>query len=332
MKISIALCTYNGQQFIEEQLDSILLQTVRPYELVVCDDDSKDGTVELLNSFKKKCTFPVRIYENEVNVGSTINFENAIQRCTGDVIVLCDQDDVWKPIKLETIETAFEHRPEIGYVFSDAEIVDENLNFLGRTLWDSFGFYGDFAEMFAKGEQMRCFLRKQQFITGATIAFRASLKDLILPVPAGTIWIHDGWLVVMAAALGVLGLPLPEKLVLYRQHSAQQSGVPLNVKPTLSERYVSFKHDKQKRGEEWWSFALSYCYLEKRLEDLPNRNSQRSNTMRLIAMARKHLSGRAEIQTARIPRKLFLVLREILMGRYRLFGNPFKSIITDLIV
>ncbi len=332
MKLSVVLCTYNGARFLQEQLESIETQTLKPDELVVCDDKSTDDTLNIIRQFSNSCSLPVSLCVNEKNIGSTRNFEKAIQLSMGDIIVLCDQDDVWKPLKLEKIMAAFTAHPEIGYVFTDAELVDENLVPLRCSLWESFGFVGPLFEMFQKGEQVRCFLRKQQFVTGATMAFRASLKELVLPVPSGTIWIHDGWFAIMATALGVQGLPLPEKLILYRQHSAQQAGVHLPTRKSLAERYALFKHGKLEKAEEWQRFAESYHRLEKRLEEAPNRTSQRCDTIKLIGLARKHLTNRAEIQTACIISKIYLVLREATSGRYRLFGNPLKSFITDLFV
>ena len=94
MKTSIALCTYNGEKFLREQLDSIALQTLLPDELVACDDRSCDSTMEILQEFRERVSFPVHIHQNEENLGSTKNFEKAIKLCSGDIIALCDQADV----------------------------------------------------------------------------------------------------------------------------------------------------------------------------------------------------------------------------------------------
>ena len=86
MKISIALCTYNGAKFLQEQLDSIAFQTRIPDEMIICDDQSKDSTLEILKNFVSKASFPVRLFLNEKNLGSTKNFGKAIGLCTGDII------------------------------------------------------------------------------------------------------------------------------------------------------------------------------------------------------------------------------------------------------
>src|SRR4029078_1399724 len=133
VRISVAMCTYNGAEFLPAQLESIFGQTRRPYEIVICDDVSTDETISLIPD-------TVVLHRNEENLGTVKNFEKAIGLCTGDVIALSDQDDVWRPDKLALIEGAFQKTPNAGLVFSDAEIVDEDLDPLGRRMWDEVGF------------------------------------------------------------------------------------------------------------------------------------------------------------------------------------------------
>ena len=130
MKISVAMCTYNGARFVGEQLESIAAQTRPPDELVVCDDCSEDTTSQIVRDFATATPFPVQLVVNESIHGSTRNFEKAISLCSGDVIALSDQDDVWRNHKLATIERCFSEDARIGLVFSDAEVVDERLNTL----------------------------------------------------------------------------------------------------------------------------------------------------------------------------------------------------------
>ena len=92
--VSVALCTYNGERFLQEQLDSIAMQTWTPDEVVVGDDGSSDSTLEILERWKQSVPFSVRIERNERNLGFAKNFESTLSRCTGDVVFLCDQDDV----------------------------------------------------------------------------------------------------------------------------------------------------------------------------------------------------------------------------------------------
>ncbi len=127
MKISVAMCTFNGAQYLGEQLASLLAQIRLPDELIICDDGSRDNTCDILRAFAGKVPFEIHIHVNETTLGSTKNFEKIISLCSGDIIALSDQDDVWYPQKLSLIEQAFLQNPQMGGVFTNAEIVDQNL-------------------------------------------------------------------------------------------------------------------------------------------------------------------------------------------------------------
>ena len=101
MKISVALCSYNGSPYLSEQLASLEYQSLRPSELVVCDDGSTDNTLQLIDYFSRRVSFPVRTYVNQENLQFTGNFLRAASLCTGDIIAFCDQDDIWETKKLE---------------------------------------------------------------------------------------------------------------------------------------------------------------------------------------------------------------------------------------
>ncbi len=106
-RISIALCTYNGERFLNQQLASMAQQTRLPDELVVCDDRSTDRTLTMVREFAASAPYPVRIFQNEQNLGFAANFERAIRLCQGNLIALSDQDDIWYPIRLQRSEHEF---------------------------------------------------------------------------------------------------------------------------------------------------------------------------------------------------------------------------------
>ncbi len=225
-KISVALCTFNGQRFLAEQLSSIRQQNRLPDELVVCDDGSTDRTVEILRRFATSVPFPVRVIQNEHNLGSTKNFEKAISLCSGELIALSDQDDIWAPDRLERSEQEFLRNPQTGMVFSDAEIIDDQGQPIGQRLWQSFQFTPErrFQVLAGKYE----LLVKYRFVTGATVMFRSRLRDRFLPIPAE--WVHDEWMAAMLPAFSDLR-PIDEPLIRYRSHSFQQLGVPSEAMP-----------------------------------------------------------------------------------------------------
>lgn len=220
MTISVAMCTYQGARHISAQMESILAQTRPPDEVVVCDDGSSDGTVEILHSYSLAAPFPVRLNENSHTLGVAQNFEKAIRCCSGDIIVLSDQDDVWRQDKLAQIERMFLESPEIGGVFSDALVVDENLIPMGYTMWEHVQFTRKKQALVLRGEALEVLLSRCR-ATGATLAFRRSLREDVLPIPQ--LWIHDAWIALVVAAVSKLSI-IDESLVMYRQHCANQIG------------------------------------------------------------------------------------------------------------
>jgi glycosyltransferase involved in cell wall biosynthesis len=223
MNLSIALATYNGAVYLREQLESIAAQTRTPYELVISDDQSADDTLRLIEEFAATAGFPVRLLVNESNLGIAKNFEKAISLCRGDVIVLSDQDDVWHSDKLESVERIFEAKPELSLVFSNAEIVDETLRPFGGTLFDWVHFDGQKQRLVKSGRALDLQLR-ENLVLGATMAFRANLKELVLPISGDGPLVHDGWIVLLIAAVGEIDF-INRPLLKYRQHSAQQCRV-----------------------------------------------------------------------------------------------------------
>lgn len=225
-KLSVALCTYNGERFLAKQLASIKQQTRLPDEVVVCDDGSTDRTLEIVREFAASVSFPVKIVENKQNLGSSKNFEQAIRLCSGDLIALSDQDDLWHPNRLERSVQELRMHPEAGLVFADGDIIDDQDQAIGKRLWQAFQFTE------ARRAEMRAgiydLLLKYRFVTGATVVFRAILRDHCLPIPAN--WIHDEWLAAIIAAFSDLR-PIDEPLISYREHTSQQVGSPSGEMP-----------------------------------------------------------------------------------------------------
>jgi glycosyltransferase involved in cell wall biosynthesis len=225
-KISVALCTYNGERFLRKQLASMQQQTRLPDELVVCDDRSTDQTLEIIREFAAFFSFPVKVVVNEKNLGSAKNFEQAIRLCSGDLIALSDQDDVWYPTRLERSEQELLAHPEVGLVFSDGDIIDDEGRPIGKTLWQSYAF--NETKMIDLLAGNYALLLKHRFVTGATVMFRATLRDRCLPLRPG--WVHDEWMAAVVPAFSDLR-PINESLICYRQHASQQIGPPSEVNP-----------------------------------------------------------------------------------------------------
>jgi glycosyltransferase involved in cell wall biosynthesis len=235
MKLSVALCTYNGEKFIEDQVNSILNQTIKIDELIVCDDQSTDNTVTILKSLQAKTKSTITIIENESNLKSTKNFEKAIALCTGDYLFLSDQDDIWDKQKAEKTLAVFNENPKAEGVFSNANLIDEQNNiFTKNTIWDSVFFLEaelnkplDFFDIMAKNGNV---------VTGATLCIKKEIKPFIIPF--STEVLHDEWIAILLALRKTLYYS-KEHLISYRIHENQQVG--------MKKLYKIEKIRKQKR-------------------------------------------------------------------------------------
>lgn len=340
MKLSIAMCTYNGARHLQEQLNSIARQTRLPDELVVCDDGSSDGTPEAVRKFAAGAPFVVRLYVNEKNLGSTRNFEKAISLCEGDVIALSDQDDVWLPEKLQRFEAEFAASPEVGLVFSDALVVDESLRPLDYTLWQSLEFTPQWQKRLTQGHAFQVLL-ENFYVTGATMAFRSRLRELALPIHATSLrrfgkkpmeFIHDAWIALMAAAAAEL-VPISEALIKYRQHSAQQLGMPppeARAQKDARKPAASWAARADTSYDEYFACELSFLEeIYARLERSCDSHRCKA-TMAYLKPKIYHLRARAHLPANKL-RRLPLVLRELITFRYSRYSNGALSAAKDLL-
>ena len=316
--LSVAMCIYNGAQYLQEQLDSIAAQSRLPNELVVCNDGSTDATLQVLERFQEKAPFSVRIYCNETRLGPTKNFEKAISLCRGDIIALSDQDDVWMPRKLERLERALEDHPDAGYVFSDALVVDEGLRPLGYTMWNRVSFTTRRRRRFEQGYQLEVLL-KHNVVTGATMAFRAELRDWILPIPNQ--WVHDAWIALLASASGAGGIFIEEPLIKYRQHPNQAIG---GMKISFPNR---FHRALSTRGEAYSHERTKYLQSANRLASAGIGNKR---VQELVEAKLQHLKARQLLYKASLLKRIELVLEELRAGRYHKFSDGWRSVAKDL--
>jgi glycosyltransferase involved in cell wall biosynthesis len=190
-KISVALCTYNGEKFIQKQLDSIVNQTITVDEIILCDDCSKDNTVNIINKYIEKYPSLFKLFINETNLKSNANFEKAIQLTTGDYIFLADQDDVWRNDKVEKTLAIFNKNKKAEGVFSNANFIDENDNRIydKLTLWEFVSFFEN--ENFNPKNIKKLLINKGNYLTGATLCIKKEVKAFSIPFKTGDDFIHD---------------------------------------------------------------------------------------------------------------------------------------------
>lgn len=221
--LSVAIATYNGEAYLKEQLDSIYSQTRLPDEVVVVDDCSVDGTVEILQEYHKR--YGLIYYVNERNLGFNQNFGKAIGLCSGQYIALCDQDDIWFPQKLERSLLrlqSVERRGIPTLVSSQCQDIDGKGNLLPKKFPRR-----DTSSMC----DTLCGMRNSQ---GCCLMFNRNLVELILPIPpTDKIVTFDIYISLVAAMVGVK-YNMAEPLMYYRHHQS-------NAIARLSNRSKSIK-------------------------------------------------------------------------------------------
>ena len=325
LSLSVAMATYNGAEHLLEQLQSIVDQTRPVAEIVIVDDGSTDGTVTLVREFAATSPVAVYLHVSDANQGSTRAFERALGLVSGDVVALCDQDDVWYPHKSTTLLAAFEADDRVGAAFSDLDLVDERLRPLGQTAWASAQVAltgSDLAELATDRAMVR--LLQRPLVTGAALAVRSSLLPVVLPFPAvvtGGIrgdMIHDGWIATIVA--GVSGIQaLPEPLVAYRQHAGQQIGLLAGE----SER------EHLDRSQEYGDWARRLAPVVERLQAMYVDFPPHSGLVEPLVEQLGHIRARAALPVRRRSR-ILPVLAEVRTGRYHRLSAGWRSVVADL--
>lgn len=326
MKISVAMCTYNGAPYLREQLDSIARQILLPDELIICDDRSTDTTAEIANSFTAAAPFPVTFVVNDQNLGTVKNFERAIGLSAGDIIALADQDDVWLPDKLLLIEDCFVKDPAVGLVFTDADVVDQNLQPLGYRLWESVGFDERHRRLMQNGRALDVLLPGWT-VTGATMAFRGRFKDLVPDIPTDLPIIHDGWIALLIAAVARVSF-IDEPLIKYRQHDRQQIGAK-RKEPDQDSSGLSGVRSAARRTNSY----LGMIAIGMRARDHLSRFKdlyECDGALRALGARLTHLHARASLPPQKLGR-LPCIWRELTSKRYQLYSNGIKSAVKDLL-
>ncbi len=207
--VSVALATYNGEKFIEQQLDSIFQQTYTNIELIVVDDASSDSTLNILHAYRLKHS-NMKVFSNETNLGFIKNFEKACSLANGDLISPCDQDDVWHTDKIKLMVEAIEDYP---LIYCDSYICNEDLQQTRKKISDIVN-----CKTWNNCLQYAVFAR----IYGHTLLFTRKLLQNIIPFTE--VIPHDWWIAYNALLNGSIKF-LNEPLVYYRQHKENAFGI-----------------------------------------------------------------------------------------------------------
>jgi glycosyltransferase involved in cell wall biosynthesis len=199
------MATFNGEKYIKEQINSILVQLFPDDELIISDDGSTDKTLNIIREFDDK---RIILVENKNTHGYVHNFENALKQSSGDYIFFSDQDDIWLPNKVEMM---LPHLKADNFVISDAYITNDKLEINGRiSSW----------RKYKKGYIRNLY---KSIYAGCTCAFTKRIKDYSLPFPSTNYIQHDTWIGLLCE-LKFNVVNIEEPLILYRRHNNNTSG------------------------------------------------------------------------------------------------------------
>lgn len=221
------MTAFNGSKYISKQLNSFAVQTRIPDEVIVCDDMSSDDTYRILESYARFAPFKMVVFRNDINVGYTKNFEKAISLCSGDLIFLSDQDDVWYKEKISRIIEIKNSNPDVDVIICDAMYTDENLESAGITVLEKvLKFSG----------------RKYDHIAGACTAITKEFRDFILPFPQSDYPAHDVYIHRWAKLLNTK-IIVKDVLQAWRIHGNNNSRSEMNNAGTILnyELYKKYK-------------------------------------------------------------------------------------------
>ncbi|MBN1183766.1 MAG: glycosyltransferase family 2 protein [Bacteroidales bacterium] len=224
--ISVCMATYNGEKYIKQQLDSILHQLDEGDEIIISDDSSIDATIQIIKSYTDS---RIHIFENQKFKSPIYNFENALKKAKGDIVILADQDDIWMRNKIEIIKRYIQN---YDLVLSDADIIDK----YGNTIHNSFYTLNNSRNGLLKN------LVKNSYL-GCSMAFNRKILEKSLPFPHN-LPMHDWWIGLVGEMYGKIYF-IKDTLLSYRRHgnnaSPTEGKSPYSLMKKLFFRFVMIK-------------------------------------------------------------------------------------------
>lgn len=318
-RISVVMATYNGAKYLDVQLDSLANQTCLPNELVVSDDASSDDTLSVLEHFKQRAPFEVILKKNSQNVGYQRNYERAMRLATGDIVLLCDQDDLWLPEKIEVEVGVLLDDPGTKIVISDMVICDEDLT------------PSRFTPM---TNVLKIHRNADEYCPGCCMAIRRDFLELTLPIPVD-LYDHDHWINAVAVRLDVRKL-IPDRLQLYRRHNSTTTTFVLNNPRDMSPWGPRFHKLGSSPLEAWKLRRSSLKAVRDRLAER-RTDLATMGVLDRVPSAVQRLDREMRCWDQRIVvvstghlRRFFMILRMYTMGGYKNF-NGWRSAVKDLV-
>lgn len=325
LTVSVALGTHNGAAFLEAQVRSILAQSRPVDEIVISDDASSDGTLDLVErllreeSAERSTPSPpsVLILRNASALGVTANFEQALRSTTGDLVALADQDDVWHTDRVARAVSMFAAEPTLDLVASDARLVDWVGRDSGTTLFETLGVTDGLRRRLRSGDAFDELLRRN-VITGATMMVTRDLIDRASPFPMT--WVHDEWLAIVASVGGGIGL-VDFPLIDYRQHGGNQIGVR---RLSIGGRFGRLRESRAERNARLLARTTDLAAR------LPRIAVDEVKVRGALALKLSHEQVRSALPEPR-HRRLRPIWRQWRTGAYRRYGLGLQDVLRDLV-
>lgn len=216
------MATYNGEEYLREQIDSLLMQTCRDWHLFVHDDGSTDGTISIIKDYIERHPDKITLLDYPPQGGPCRNFLSMLDRIDANYYMFCDQDDVWLPEKTELslreMTAREQESPETGIVVcSDLLVVDEDMKVMNNSMWDYLSIYPQYIKSFQDSGA-------SAIATGCTMFFNRKAKEDCLPY-SPRVMMHDCWVCLCTLKQQGKLYGLPKQLVRYRQHGSNNLGV-----------------------------------------------------------------------------------------------------------
>lgn len=303
-RVSIVMATFNGAPYLSEQLESLRWQSRWPDEVIIVDDSSSDDTVAMARAFARTAPFPVDVIVQSGHRGTCQTFEEGLRRASGDIILICDQDDIWRSEKVAVMTERMAERPDALLAFSDAVLVNSEGERMSRSRWRVSGFGP--RQQAAMTEDPLGQLIARQIVSGCTAAIRSELIPAILPFPAEVHpalgdMMYDRWFSLVAAAAAPV-VTINERLVEYRIHPKQQIGIPAlplrRLAPQTTLRAGQFLANRPERiGRSQYHRA----HLEEIAKRLAVADLDSGESALRIRMATEHLLTRELVASEKLP-------------------------------
>lgn len=255
--VDILMAAYNGERYIAQQIDSILNQTYKDWKLYINDDCSSDKTAEIAEEYAKKYPDKIIFTKNNVNSGNAgTNFFNMIKNSYADIIMTCDQDDIWLENKVELCVKELENKKEPILIHTDLKLIDEKGNIINNSM-----IRHQHINPYRNSTNQ---LIVQNTVTGCTMAFNKALADII-KIPEGQP-VHDWYIAVVASIFGKVKY-IDTPTILYRQHGNNYCGA-VNME---SAEYIAGRFKDSKKGK--YMIELGYDMASEiiRLYNLDNK-------------------------------------------------------------